>query len=101
MVPSTPARIRYLCRQVTVACSARAAARVSWIARGRMPSWRPERAAVVHWARAGHGWQAARGNTTMILSVPSWRAGLQVLLTDPCGQVTCWLSQSTVNIAAA
>src|SRR3954465_11820596 len=106
MVPSTPARIWYFCRQVLVACSVRAAVMAWWISRGRKPSVRPSRAAVVHWARAGQGWQGAAGraggggqvaraNLATIVAAPCLsRAGVQDLETAPCGQVTCWFSQS-------
>src|SRR5689334_17836508 len=74
MVPSTPARIRYFRRQASPACSARAAVRAWWIWRWRKPSWRPERTAVVHRARAGQGWQVALANRAMMMLVPLLRA---------------------------
>jgi hypothetical protein len=74
-----------------VGCSARAAVTAWWIRRGRKPSWRPERTAVVHRARAGHGWHVALANRARMKLVPLLRAGVQELLTAPCGQVTCLL----------
>src|SRR6185312_5805733 len=100
MVPSTPARIRYFRCQASLACPARAAVRASWIWRCRKPSWRPERTAVVHRARAGHGWHVAVANRAMMMFVPLLRAGVQELDTWPSGQVTCLFSQSMVNMAA-
>src|ERR1700760_2043556 len=101
MVPSTPARIRYFRCQSSPACSARAVVRASWTWRCRKPRWRPERTAVVHRARAGHGAQVALANRAMMMLVPLLRAGVQELDTAPCGQVTCLLSQSMANMAAA
>src|SRR5437762_2356027 len=83
MVPSTLARIRYRRCHASPACPARAAVRASWIRRCRKPSWRPERTAVVHRARAGHGWQVALANRAMMMLVPLLRAGVQELLTAP------------------
>src|SRR5690242_21481792 len=100
MVPSIPARIRYFRCQASLACSARAAVRASWIWRCRKPSWRPERTAVVHRARAGHGAQVALANRARMMLVSLLRAGAQALEVAPCGQVTCLLSQSMVNMAA-
>src|SRR6266576_2104218 len=100
MVPSTPARIRYFRCQASPACSARAAVRASWIWRCRKPSWRPERTAVVHRARAGQGWQVALANRARMMLVPLLRAGVQELDTWPSGQVTCLASQSMVNMSA-
>src|SRR5437660_10133432 len=100
MVPSAPARIRYRCCQASLACSVRAAVRASWTRRCRKPSWRPERTAVVHRARAGHGWQVALANRARMMLVPLLRAGVQELDTAPCGQVTRLLSQSMANMSA-
>src|SRR5580765_4505557 len=100
MVPSILARIRYFRCQASPACPARAAVRASWTWRWRKPSWRPERTAVVHRARAGHGAQVGLANRAMMMLVPLLRVGVQELLTAPCGQVTCLLSQSMVNMAA-
>src|SRR6185437_10571996 len=75
MVPSTPARMRYRRCQSSPACSARAAVRASWTWRWRKPSWRPDRTAVVHRARAGHGAQVALANRAMMMLVPLLRAG--------------------------
>jgi hypothetical protein len=73
----------------------------SWTGRGRKPSWRPLRAAVVHWARAGQGRQVALANLARMVSAPCLsRAGVQELEMAPCGQVTCLFSQSMVNMAA-
>src|ERR1700759_4007009 len=88
-VPPTPARIRYFRCQASPACPARAAVRASWTGRWRKPSWRPERTAVVHRARAGHGAQVAVANRARMKLVPLLRAGPQELEVAPCGQVTC------------
>src|SRR5580704_15272816 len=89
MVPSTPARIRYLRRQASLACSVRAAVVASWTGRGRKLRVRPLRAAVVHWARAGQGRQVAWVNLTMMVPVPLvLRAEVQELERAPWGQVT-------------
>ena len=57
---------------------------------------------MVHWARAGQGWQAAAVNRAMMLARPDplLRAGVQELDTWPCGQVTCLASQSMANMSA-
>jgi hypothetical protein len=71
----------------------------SWTGRSLKPSWRPKRVPVVHWLRAGQGWQVLLGNRAKMMSVPLFRAGAQELEIAPWGQVTCWLSQSIVNMA--
>ena len=87
----------YLLFQVSVVCCARARARAWCSSWGRRVSWRPPRAAVVHWSRTGQARQVAVSNLTTITSVSRWRAGLHVALVWPCGQLTWRVCQSTVN----
>src|SRR2546430_11529690 len=100
MVHSPPARIRCRCCQASPACPARAAVRASWIRRCRKPSWRPERTAVVHRARAGHGRQVALAERARVIPGPLLRAGVPELDTAPFGQVSRLLSQAIVDLAA-
>src|ERR1022692_3439140 len=100
MVPSTPARMLYRCFQCWLDCPALAAATASWISRGRRNSCRPVRD-VVHRALAGQARQAAVANRTTIACLFScWTHGHHTMLVTPCGQVTCWRSQSMVNASA-
>ena len=46
------------------------------------------------------GWQVPLANRTRMMLVPLLRAGVQELLTAPCGQVTCRAPQSMVNMSA-
>ena len=99
MVPSTPARMLYRCFQCWVDWPARAAATASWISRGRRNSWRPVRD-VVHWALAGQARQVAVANLTTIACLfCCWTTWLQPVLVAPWGQITCWWSQSMVNVS--
>ena len=67
---------------------------------GRRNSWRPVRD-VVHWALAGQARQVAVANLTTIACLFScWTTWLQPVLVAPWGQVTCWWSQSMVNVPA-
>ena len=100
MVPSTPARMLYRCFQCWLVCPALAAATASWTSRERRNSWRPVRD-VVHRVLAGHSRQVAAANLTTIACLFScWTHGHHTVLVAPCGQVTCWWSQSMVNASA-
>jgi hypothetical protein len=53
--------------------------------------------AVVHLALTRHGWHASAASLATMTSVPRCDAGVHQVLVLPWGQVTVWVSQSTVK----
>src|ERR1700754_604560 len=80
MVPSTPERRAYFFCQVSLFCSVRAAARVSWSSRGRRVRVRRSGRAVVHWLLRGQGVHVVTLYLTTMTSWPCCRAGFQAEL---------------------
>ena len=96
-VPSMPARRAYHLRNSAVSCSCRRACRAACAACGRRCNTRPVVWDRVQSLRTGQFAHTSGAKTTSI-RLP---ARLQRELCCPCGQVACWLGQSSWKCAAS